>query len=378
MSNQNQKSRYQYIDNLKLLMIIFVVMIHAAVTFSGIGSWYVKDKISLDVASTIFFGLFQSFTQAYFMGFLFLLSGYFVVKSYDKKGCKKFLTDRLVRLGIPTLIYMLIIHPYILYMLKYIDRSHMAKQYLHYLVSFEFVGSSGPLWFAFALLIFNVIYALIRVLTRNHKVPEEKGFPTRSAIFYTIAFIAILTFLVRLIQPIDTNILNMQLCFFTQYIVLFIVGVKAGRYDWFSEISYKMGRNWLAAALGFGILIWSILMLAGGALDGGFGPYKGGLKWQSAAYGVWESFVAVSMSIGLIGIFKEKYNSQSKLIRTISDSAFGVYVFHAPVLIAVSYLFIITDFHPILKFLATCIVGIPLCFLFAWLIRRIELLKKVI
>ena len=376
--NSIQKTRYQYIDNLKLLMIIFVIMIHAAVTFSGIGSWYIKDKNSLDVISTVFFGLFQSFTQTYFMGFLFLLSGYFVAKSYDKKGCKRFLADRFIRLGIPTLIYMLIIGPFISLMLNPLDVYQIGKMYLAYVVNFIFIGESGPLWFALALLIFNCIYALIRIITRNHKVAINKEMPKTIFLFVLIGFIAIVTFLVRLVQPIDTSILNMQLCFFTQYIVLFILGVKAGRYDWFSKINYEMGRRWFLSAVGIGILIWIILMVTGGALDIGFDPYKGGLTWQSGAYALWESFIAVSMSVGLIGIFKEKYNGQSKFISIMSNSAFGVYVFHPPILIAISCIFIKIQCHPILKFLGTCIVAIPLCFLFSYIIKRIRILNKII
>jgi len=376
--NSIQKTRYQYIDNLKLLMIIFVIMIHAAVTFSGIGSWYIKDKNSLDVISTVFFGLFQSFTQTYFMGFLFLLSGYFVAKSYDKKGCKRFLADRFIRLGIPTLIYMLIIGPFISLMLNPLDVYQIGKMYLAYVVNFIFIGESGPLWFALALLIFNCIYALIRIITRNHKVAINKEMPKTIFLFVLIGFIAIVTFLVRLVQPIDTSILNMQLCFFTQYIVLFILGVKAGRYDWFSKINFAMGRRWFLSAVGIGILIWIILMVTGGALDVGFDPYKGGLTWQSGAYALWESFIAVSMSVGLIGIFKERCNGQAKIIRVMSNSAFGVYVFHPPILIAVSCIFIKLQCHPILKFLGTCMVAIPLCFLFSYIIKRIRILNKVI
>jgi len=49
--------------------------------------------------------------QAYFMGLLFLLSGYFTRGPYERKGPGKFLTDRLLRLGAPTLVYVLIISP---------------------------------------------------------------------------------------------------------------------------------------------------------------------------------------------------------------------------------------------------------------------------
>lgn len=381
MSGVNEKFRFLYIDNLRLLMIVLVVTQHLAVTYSGIGSWYYIDFKELDTLSYVFFGLFQSFTQAYFMGLLFLISGCFVAKSYDKKGSKKFITDRLIRLGIPTLIYMLVIHPFNVYVIlgQTWARPMFFKFYFNYLISFNFIGESGPLWFAFALLIFNCVYVLERILSKNSKIKQQMKVPGTKEILLLILLIGVVAFLIRLVQPIDTSIINMQLCFFSQYIILFMIGVKAGRYDWFSKITYQVGRRWLFAALVPGIIIWIVLMVVGGALDGGFDLYKGGLKWQSAAYALWETFVAVSMSIGLIGIFREKYNKQSKLVKILSDNSFGVYMFHAPIIISISLIMANLQLYPIAKFFLACIIGLPLSFAIShFVFRRIPLLKNVL
>ncbi len=45
------------------------------------------------------------------MGFLFLIAGYFTPGSYNKKGIKRFIKDRLIRLGLPTLLFMYIVGP---------------------------------------------------------------------------------------------------------------------------------------------------------------------------------------------------------------------------------------------------------------------------
>jgi surface polysaccharide O-acyltransferase-like enzyme len=46
----------------------------------------------------------------------------------------------------------------------------------------------------------------------------------------------------------------------------------------------------------------------------------------------------VAISFGLLTLFREKYNHQSKLIKTLSDNSLAMYVFHAPVLIDISLL----------------------------------------
>lgn len=103
--------RMAFIDNLRWLVIGMVVIMHACVTYSGLGSWYYKEPSTLGVASTLVFSVYQSFAQAFFMGMLFLIAAYFIPRAYDRKGFGRFVRDRLFRLGVPTLVYMLILNP---------------------------------------------------------------------------------------------------------------------------------------------------------------------------------------------------------------------------------------------------------------------------
>jgi hypothetical protein len=365
------------------MMIILVVMVHAAVTYSGVGSWYYIEGGKADTISTIIFIFFQSFTQAYFMGVLFLVAGYFVPAAYDRKGFTRFVRDRLIRLGLPALLYMLIIHPFISYVilgLYWIEPKPLFLSfYRQYILSFDFIGGSGPLWFALALLIFSVIYATVRLLI--DKKPGYTGISSPNTFnpILLISLIGICAFLIRLVQPIGTSVLNMQLGFFAQYVILFIVGIKAYRLNWFEKESFRYGRKWLCAGITLGIIIWLLLMLTGGALEGSIDAYMGGPHWQSAFYALWESFVGVSMSIGLLSFFKEKINFHNTVLKVLSDNSFAVYVFHAPVVISIALLLRPVLLAPLLKFLILIITGIPVTFAVThFIFRRIPLLNKVI
>jgi fucose 4-O-acetylase-like acetyltransferase len=378
----DKKERLLYIDNIRLLMIIFVIIMHLAVTYSGLGSWYFNEGRPVDTISIIIMGFYQSFTQAYFMGVLFLLASYFVPKSYDKKGLGLFIKDRLIRLGIPTLIYMLIISPFIEYveinLNGYSPKPDFLTYFIHYIYTFDFIGSTGPLWFAFALLIFSIIYGLVRYFAdkvqRTHKALIKPNLKNEVLL---VLIIALFAFSIRLVLPVGTSIINMQLCYFAQYIILFAVGAFARRNNLFSSIEYKQGKRWLLCALIPATFAWILIIVLGGVLDGNQN-YNGGLSWQAAAYALWESFVAVGMSIGLIAIFRERHNHQSKLIKVMSDNSFAVYVFHAPIIIAAAILIHPLNLPPIVKFVILCVVCIPLVFVFThFVIRRIPLLKRV-
>src|SRR5438309_10130180 len=97
--------RLFYIDNLRWVMIMLVLSMHAAVTYSHLGSWYFMEDTKVSFPETFTFATYQVFLQSFFMGFLFFIAGYFVPKAYDTKGAIKFLKDRAFRLGLPLLFF---------------------------------------------------------------------------------------------------------------------------------------------------------------------------------------------------------------------------------------------------------------------------------
>jgi glucan biosynthesis protein C len=380
-------SRLFFIDNIRWLMIVFVVMTHAAVTYSSIGMWYYNEPDKLDTVSLTLFGIYQSFTQAYSMGLLFLIAGYFVPGSFDRKGLGRFLRDRAVRLGIPTLIYMLFINSAINYYILAFEwttsRPPIVAYFINYIQTADFLSGSGPMWFALALLIFSAIYATLRLIlhisgSRERLQPGGK-LPGHLAVAGFALLISVCAFSIRLVQPIGTSLMNMQLCFFSQYILLFTPGIIAYRKDWLVRIPYSFAIVWLKAALIGGSIFWLAIMILGGGLSGDFSKYAGGLYWQSAAYALWESFFCVGVCLGLIVLFREHFGEQGKLAKFMSDNYFSVYVFHPPILILVTLALRVLAWHPIVKFAVSCALTIPLCFLAShFIMRRIPLLKRVL
>jgi len=382
--NAKNPRRLFFIDNIRWLMIIFVVILHAAVTYSNLGSWYFTEPAKLDIVSLAFFGIYQSFTQAYSMGLLFLIAGYFVPRAFDRKGFGKFLGDRAVRLGIPTLIYMLFINTIIVYYIIAFSwktpHPPFGKYFLDYILNLDFLSGSGPMWFAFALLIFSAVYAVVRLFLRDPEKAQQNGnLPGHLAVIELGLLISACAFSIRLFQPIGTSIMNMQLCYFSQYVILFVIGIIAYRENWLVRIPYSFGMIWFKAALIGGSIFWLAIQILGGGLSGNFSKYAGGLYWQSAAYALWESFFCVGICLGLIVIFRERFNTQGKFSKFMSDNYFSVYVFHPPILILVTLALREFTWYPLIKFMIAIVVSVPLCFLVSHLVlRRIPLLKRIL
>jgi len=367
--------RFAYLDNVRSLVIFLVIAMHAAVTYSGFGDWYYNEGTSdmLSIFEKIVFGLFQSFLQAWFMGTLFFISAFLATKSLKKRGATQFLKERFFRLGLPLLVYLFLIAPFIYFvLLGYWKENAIIDNYIRYLTNFKWLfSSSGPLWFVEALLLFCIVYVAVRKF-----FPKPKVIHTFNAknIVLVIIITGIVAFLIRLISPIGTNFFNLQFSFFSSYVALFIMGILIGENNLFEYISREQNIKWFKITLIAGIIIWFIIMLLGGVKDGHL-YFLGGFNWQSFAYALWEAFVAIGFTIGIIAYFKKHVNTNNKCTGVIADNSFGIYFFHTPILITISILLKQWTIEPFLKFIVVTIIAFIVTLIFTYLVRKIKFMR---
>jgi len=381
-AEQSQAVRLLFVDNLRWTLIVLVICHHAAVTYSHVGGWYYLDGTKPSLLASLPLATFETFNQAFFMGILFLLAGYFVPGAYDSKGGWRFLRDRSMRLGIPTLFFMLVLAPVIKYWLLRFDdpsRPTLAEAYPRFLTVFGMLSASGPMWFALALLIFCFVYGLYRFVSGGEGRAVPLSVPNHLAVVGLMLVMGSGSFLVRIIQPIGTNVFNMQLCFFSQYILLFCVGIMAYRGDWLRRVNKAFGLFWFRVSLLGGIPGWIAIVGTTGPLRGDTKSLLGGLTWQSAAFCFWESFFCVGVCLGLIVIFRERFNSQDGFARWMSQNSFSAYLFHPPLLIAVTLVLRPVPLPPLAKFVMACLIAVPTVFLVSGLLReRVPGLRRLL
>jgi glucan biosynthesis protein C len=330
----------------------------------------------------LFFGTYQSFLQAFFMGLLFFIAGYFTPRSYDSKGAPRFLRDRCLRVGVPTLVYMLAVGPLTEY---FVSRSwHTTRSFpeawFHYLTTGEVLAGSGPLWFCVALLIFAMGYAAIRQLP--FALPPSRALgplPRTGALLGFVAALGVSTFAVRVFIPAGSAFLNMQLADFPQYILMFVAGAGAWRYHWLARLDGGRGKCWAVAALLAGCIVWIGLLVLGGALAGETSAYSGGLTWQNFGMSLWTAIICVGMSLGMLVVFRERFAAPGRMARFMADNAFAVYVFHPPILIGTAIMLHAVDVPVLLKFLLLTALSATASFAAAqWIFRKVPGLKGIL
>jgi glucan biosynthesis protein C len=83
------------------------------------------------------------------------------------------------------------------------------------------------------------------------------------------------------------------------------------------------------------------------------------------------------MIIVLLVWFREKFNRQGAVAKAMSDNTFTVYFVHAPVLVFLALALKDIDLYPLLKWALVSPVAIALCFVIAYILRRLPVLRSI-
>src|ERR1700731_3785157 len=276
--------RLVFIDNIRWSMIVLVLSMHACDSYSPFGNWYYLDRQKTGLGTTLLFGVYQSFLQAFFMAALFFIAGYFSAAAYDRKGFSQFVGDRFVRLGLPTLLYMFVIGPLTQYFLSRTwGTGGFGHQWLVHLTDGEWLSETGPMWFCAALLMFSLVYGLARAAGWRERAVAPTG-----------------------------------------------GGV--------AKVADRSCLRWAGVALLLSVPLFAALVVFGGGLQGDTAKYSGGFNPVSAGKCLWEALVCVGMGLLMLAVYRRHFNGQGPLARFLSDNAFGVYLIHPPILIGFAIL----------------------------------------
>jgi peptidoglycan/LPS O-acetylase OafA/YrhL len=358
------RARLGYLDNLRAALTVLVVAHHAAITYSNLPLWYYTEP--RDNASATGLVIFLAVNQMYFMGFFFLISGFFVPGSVDRKGPWPFFRDRLIRLGIPLVGFWLLIRP----LLAIGSWPAYQKAGLSPL-SFYLAGSDpGPMWFVEVLLVLGLGYAVYRSVRRRPAAPENPDTPAvplrNRMIMALIGVLTVLTYAWRLVVPSGTYwpIVGLPTPYYLpQYVLLFVVGLIAHRKGWFSALTVRQGWAGLVMAL-----------LAGAPM----------LALSSASGPVYlvsvfcEQVFAIGVIMALLVLFRTRINGTGRFSRFASGQAFAVYVIHPLILVAVARLIAPLAAPGVVKFAALAVIAVPVCWAAAYLLRRVPGVRRVL
>lgn len=135
----DQPQRLYFVDRLKLFLTLGVILVHACQPWAFASWWPVPSPHKSDLLTRIVFA-FTSF----FMGLFFFFSAYFFRPSYDRRGALGFLGNRLLRFGVPLVIYLSAVVPCVMYAYYLNFRDHGYLSFCqYYLRVYGRIGVTG-------------------------------------------------------------------------------------------------------------------------------------------------------------------------------------------------------------------------------------------
>jgi len=363
-------TRNPVVDRIRVAMTALVILHHTAIVYGGSGGWFWRQEPN---ASNLLFVMFNTINQAYFMGLFFLLAGYYTPDSFRRKGAARFLADRLVRLGIPLLVFFFVLHPFTVAIARTADGHPFWNGWWQMIVARAF--GPGPLWFAEALLIFALAYVGWRMARRSHEQPDSfpRTLPSAGTLALTAVTLGAISFAVRLVVPVGKEVLWLQLGYFPCYIYLFVAGCAAARSRLLERVTPRDALPWMIVSAA-AILLLPVVMVT----RGGVGAFEGGWTLNALFYALWDPLVAWGMILGLFWAAQRWRTPPTPLSDWLGRGAFGAYIIHPPIVVALSVCVATWSGSPWAKF---ALVGAAACggsFMAASALRTIPGVRRVI
>lgn len=381
--------RLDWVDNLRVALIVLVVAHHAAQAYGPDDWWYVQDQPGAGPLAT-----FSAVNGTFFMSLFFFVSAFLAPAALDRHGPRAFLTGRLRRLVIPLLVGAVTIVPGLMYAYYTRYRGYPPIDLPTYVIDVYLgfgerpAGRTGPswpdlqfahLWFIQNLFVYSLLYLvchqLAQRLRRGARGPARRV-PGHLALVGLTGAVAAGTFLIRLWYPLDEwvavlDFLQVEPARLVQYATFFALGVLAARHDWLTRLPARVGWVWLGA----GTALTAGLFAAGTDTPVFAG---GGANVESLLWSLYESVSCTGLSVGLLVLFREFCRRGTRFTRSLAASSFTVYIVHVPVVVAVQFALAGSGLGALASFAVTAVAGVAVSFAAAELLRRLPGFRAVL
>lgn len=347
-----KKSRIYFLDNIRTLMVILVVIFHCGSAYSSaVKFWPFHEKTFSRLID-----FYMLLGDVFMMSTLFFIAGFFAIPSYKKRGGKSFLINKFKVLGIPWFIITILILPIIDYINYFFNSSIQLikinfstywllsiKKILQF--NFGFLDMSKYIimpdqyyqrymWFLSLLLFFFFIFAFYMWI-KNHLIKKNHVRKNKSN-SKTIPFIVIGVLTIVLFGTVKLlfydeilgsgwfsfgHLLEFQLGKFMIYGVYFAFGVYAYNKEWFIS-SHGPKRTWIWGLSCF--ILFGINMMVFKIITSTSSPLLIYKLLHVVFYPLWVlSFLGVFLSLGF-----KYWNKSTPFNKSMASNSYNIYLVH--------------------------------------------------
>lgn len=357
MNVPGRRIEFDYLRACAVVLVLFHHAIHAYTLFATIN---LENPIAtatpvVNEGRWPIFDLLVLYNETFLMPLLFFVSGLFVWGSLGKKGSRRFLADRLTRLGLPFLVGIVFLMPLAYYpALLQVGRitggdSSYGAFWLEMVRNC--FGTAGPLWFLWLLLAFNSLAALLfraapdlgeLIRTRSGIILSSPG-----AFFGVLLGISLAAYLPGAIfigpqEWVGIGPFQAQISRVFLYLVYFLGGTGIGacgidRTLFRSDGPFaRQPLRWLI----LGLISYSVLAVMIAVVT----PLQRTLVSEMA-------FVLCGGAtvLGLIGLFQRYAKRRTAVLDSLSANSYGIYFVHYLFVTWLQYFLLGSTLAPSLK-----------------------------
>jgi len=361
-------SRHLYLDNLKVVLIAAIIAMHAIAgyagaievwTYAGVRETTLAPAVELAlVVLALPFGLFL-------IALLFLVAGLLTVPSMERKGPRHFARDRLIRLGVPFAVYVLLVQPVVVYAMAH-PLGYLPGTYWE-----EFIGANGsidtgPLWFVGVLLIYSLAYAGWAHL-RGPGPTSPTAIGVRHLAVAAVV-VAPASFLVRLAYPYgsEAGFTDLNLWQWPACIAVFTLGIAAAGAGWQQSVPDRLRRACRVVTLAAIAAVASVMV--GAALSERVEDLMGGWNLLAAGFAALDAVLCMFGSVWMLSVAQRRLHRPLPAGPALSRSAFGAFILQTPILIGLAMALRPLELPAEIKALLVAGGGVSASFALAWLI----------
>jgi hypothetical protein len=362
-------------DALKVLLVAGVIVGHAVMAWTDNDAWVLDEPPVREPLLTLL-NLAALVGVLFAIPTFFLLAGAFSPRSLRRKGPRRYVIDRVLRLGAALVVYMALLSPVVEYV-DAVNNSSWTSGFAAFLPYAWSHPSPGPLWFLEVLLVFSIGYALVRAArplpgaTRTQDGVASAGVPV-PVLVAAVLLVAAACFVVRLRWAFGQEVLqDLFLAQSPAWVVPFTLGVLGAERGWLARIPRRTSRALFRIAWACAAAVVLVVSVSVGALGGDIDAFFGGATWQSAVLCALQGVHVVVMPLWLFDVFRRRVTRQGPLLRQAGRAAFVAYVVHQVVLVGTVLATRLLAWPPEAELMVAAAAAVALSFGIGALVARI-------
>lgn len=326
-----QKERIYYLDSMRGVLILLVVVMHGAQVYNPAHTWLIYSE-----NSSLIGGYIVNATS-FRMPAFFIIAGYFTVVSFRHSHTDGFLFHRIKRLLIPLIVVALTLNSLQAYLLN--STGWKSYTLIPYLQEGQWIQH---LWFLINLIAYTIIsFLIVKSCKASVKKVMIKVVKVMTAFpMYVILFLLPLVSIILLagFKLIPTFILGVNIAQILWYTPFFLFGVLL-----------MLNKDMLIRFSNISPVLSIIVIISAHSMhlyfqDSDILVYKIINKYFEVL-GIWFS------SSLIFYIFKKFANKRSTFFYNLSDASYTIYVVHHILVIAMGLLLIKINTYPTLGML---------------------------